>query len=409
MQTRRGFLRATGAAAAFSVLGAGAAAAAPPLVKAPPPGEDGDRLFQAGQFAAADAAYTRLLRRDPRDAHAWAQRGCIALLGNRFAAAGQYLNQAIVLRPADLLSKARLADCYVRQDDYAHAVPLLHAAGDPIGATLYSLVTGAPFQVRGAGSTRLPFLTLDPLPTVPVAVNGRAASFVLDTGATFGISPDVAAAAGIVPMRTVTVNHGNGPVRAYLSVVTELTLGDIRVRNFPVMWDDTPGQPDGVLGTTIFYHFRTTLDYAARTLRLSRDRLGAPSGGAPMWLAPDHFVVAQGSVGRSGPGLMLLDTAGAGLGIVLTPAQAAQAGVMPDYSRPGTYLGVPGYPCAATVTLGRATRQDVPGAVGPFLEPVQFGFRVLGTVSHEFVKPLSLTLDFATMMLSVRGGGPAPA
>jgi Aspartyl protease len=408
---RRGFLRACGAvlgAAAILPLLTEGAARAVETARADP-----DQLFQEGQFAAADLGYARLLEKDPGDAHAWAQRGYIALLSNRFRDTEQFLGTAIKLAPRDTVSMSRLADCYVRQDDFARAVPLLRAAGDRIGAAQYGAVTGMPYQMSGADSTRVPFRTLDPLPSADAAINGIVAPFTLDTGATFTFSAAMAKAAGVKPVATVMVLSGNGPVPAYIGVVDSLRLGSVEVRNFPVLWDDVSfiaapgdGQPAGVIGTTIFYHFQTTMDYAGRALILRRPGAARQAGTttAPIWLAPDHFIFSRGKVGTAGPGLVLVDTGGVGLGIVLTEAQAAAAGVVPDYRKPETDFGVTVYPCTADVALGRVARRNMPGVTGPLLAPAEFGFSYLGTVSHEFFKPLSVTFDFTAMAAFIAAG-----
>jgi hypothetical protein len=408
---RREFLRACGL-----VLGT---AAVLPLASeseahaATAPGSDPDQLFQEGQFAAADRGYARLLDKDPGDAHAWAQRGYIALLSNRFGDTERFLGTAIRLAPGDTVSMSRLADCYVRRGDFVQAVPLLRAAGDRIGATQYGAVTGTPYQVSGASSTRLPFRALDPLPSVDAAVNGTPASFTLDTGATFGFSAAMAKAAGVKPVATVMLNHGNGPVPGYIGVVDSLRLGSIEVRNIPVLWDDVSfaaapgdGQPVGVIGTTIFYHFQTTMDYAGRALILRRPGADRPAGAAtaPLWLAPDHFIFSRGSIGKAGPGPVLVDTGGVGLGVVLTGPQAAGAGVNVDYGKPATDFGVTVYPCTASVALGRVACGDTPGAVGPIQPPAEFGFSYLGTLSHELFKPLSVTFDFSAMATFIAAG-----
>jgi hypothetical protein len=395
---RRQFLQAAGVTLGVAGLGS-----------SPP---DPDQLFQAGRFAAADRGYAALIKQNPGDAYAWAQRGYIALLANRFGDTERFLDKAIELAPADQVSMRRLGDCFVRQDDYARAAELFLAAGDRIDAAFYSSVTGTPYETRGESSALLPFQAIDPLPMVEASVNGTRATFVLDTGATFGFSAAMAAQAGVAVVSTVMVNHGHGPVTSYIGVVDSLRLGGIEIRNVPVMWDDTsfadaPGNAVGVIGTTIFYHFLTTMDYAggALVLRPATDRQPAAST-APLWLAPDHFMFSRGSIGDSGQGLVLLDTGGIGLGVVLTTAQAAAAHVVPDYSDPGAYLGVTGYPCVADpIKLGlpgpgRVVRRDVPGAVGPFA-PVNFGFTNLGILSHEFFKPLSVTFDFTGMTLQV--------
>lgn len=401
---RREFLRACGVvlgtAAVLPVVHDGGAVAAVGM------GSDPDQLFQDGRFAAADRGYARQLMKDPGNAHAWAQRGYIALLSNRLDDTARFLSTAIKLAPGDTVSMSRLADCYVRQDNFTRAVPLLSMAGDRIGATLYGAVSGTPYQMSGPSSARLPFVTLDPLPSVDAAVNGTAAPFTLDTGATFTFSAAMAKAAGVEPVASVLVNHGNGQVPSYIGMVDSLRLGSIEVRNIPVLWDDVSfaaapgdGRPVGVIGTTILYHFQTTMDYAGRELILRRN--GAPrptaTATAPLWLAPDHFIFSRGSVGKAGPGLLLVDTGGVGLGIVLTQAQAEAADVIPDYAKPETDFGVTVYPCTTDVTIGHVQRRDMPGVVGPILPPANFGFDYLGTASHEFFKPLSITFDFAAM------------
>jgi hypothetical protein len=384
----------TGASTARAGVGTGTGADAA--------GADPDRLFQAGQFAAADAGYALLLREDPRDAHGWARRGYIALLCNRLASAERFLGRALALAPHDTASMQLLADCYLRQDDATRAVPLLRASGDRIDATLYSAVA-SPYRVSGAGSARLPWQTLDPLPSVATSLNGVQVACTLDTGATFTISPDTAKAAGVTPAATVMVDHGQGPVPSYIGVVDSLRLGAIEIRGVPVMWDDSPGQVPGVIGSTIFSRFTTTMDYAGRALVLDRGVAPRPAGAiaAPLWFAPDHFLFSRATIGHAGPGLVLLDTGGVGLGAVLTGAQAAAAGIVPDYASPVMDLGVEGYPCTATVALGRLPGRAVPGFVGPIRPPADFGFGYLGTLSHELFKPLSVTFDFAAMTLYI--------
>jgi hypothetical protein len=393
---RRDFL------AAGAVLGAAAFVPGPARPAIGTGGADPDQLFQDGRFAAADQGFAQLLRADPRDEHAWALRGYIALLDNRLADAERFLTRALALAPGDTASMRWLADCYLRQDDVARAVPLLRSGGDRIDATLYSVLSGQPYRIGGAGSARLPWRTVDPLPSVAVSVNGTETTCTLDTGATFTISPATARAAGVRPAFTVMVDNGQGPVPSYIGVVDSLRLGGIEVRDVPVMWDDTPGQVPGVIGTTIFSRFAaTTMDYAGRALVLDRGAAARPAGAvtAPLWLAPDHFLFSWGTVGHAGPGLVLLDTGGVGLGLVLTGPQAAAAGVTPDRAEPVTDLGVAGYPCTARAALGPLPPRAVPGFVGPVEPPADFGFSYLATLSHELFLPLSVTFDFTRMAL----------
>lgn len=414
---RRGFLRAalvtTGLTTAITTTGL-SLLGEPSLAKADTAQSDPDQLFAVGLFAAADRGYAKVLAADPSDAHAWAQRGYIALLCNRLTVAERFLGTALRLAPNDQASALRLADCHVRRGDFRGAVPLFTQAADRIDATYYAAVTGTPYEITGAPATTLPFQTLDPLPTVDGAVNGQPTRFVLDTGATFGLSAAAAAKAGLEPVATVTTQSPSGPVESHIAVVGELALGGVAISNFPVMWNassllDAPADADGVVGTTILSRFLTTMDYAGRALVLRRGP-AAPSirtshGTAPLWLAPDHFIFSRGRIGGSAEGLVLLDTGGVGLGVVLTNAQAVADDVTPDKSDPGTYLGVTGYPCTPSqVSLGQVVRQDITGAVGPFQPPADFGFSDIGTLSHEFFRTLSMTLDFTHMVATLTVG-----
>ncbi len=117
---RRTFMRRTG-------LVAGAAAVLPMTSTwdSAAASVDPDELFKAGRFAEADRGYAEVLRTDPTNAIANAQRGYVALLSNRFSEAESYLIRAVELAPDGQFAKQLLADCYVRQDQFARAVPLL--------------------------------------------------------------------------------------------------------------------------------------------------------------------------------------------------------------------------------------------------------------------------------------------
>lgn len=56
--------------------------------------------------------------------------------------------------PGDVISKRELADCFVRQDQVARAVPLLRSTGDQFDAafaTQYGSMTGPSYQRSGHG------------------------------------------------------------------------------------------------------------------------------------------------------------------------------------------------------------------------------------------------------------------
>lgn len=423
--SRRAFLRRTGltlsAGAVLSVLdtgphAAGAAAAGP------------DELFKAGKLTAAERGYRRLLRADPGNTHALAQVGYLALLSNRFGEAEKHLSKALDLQPGDVASAQRLAECFVRQDRLTRAVPLLKGIDRPrekAFAELYPHISGTPWQIRGAQSTRVPFVTLDPVPAVEASLNGgEPERFWLDTYATLDLSKQVAEQAGL---RAVTTMSGgvanNQPITIWLGVLDSFKIGNIEIRNLPVQWSDAqrPSMPDGTpaagaFGTTIFYHFLTTMDYAGRALILRRETKAAQrpnaAGRLPLWLAGDHFPCTVGSLGDHGPRMVTVDTGGIASGLDTTVEIAEKAGgIQVDHDHP---IELPGgnklYPIAAErISLGRTVGRNLrghaaekvfPGFPGPG-QSAQFGFDLIANFTHEFFKPYAITFDYTAMHLTI--------
>lgn len=410
--SRRTMLMGAGLAAATPLVNPGAAAAT----------TDPDQLFSDGWFAAADRGYARLLRKDPANARAAAQRGYIALLGNRFADAEKYLARAISL--GDLASRQRLAECYVRQDQHARAIPLLRATGNPRDeayAELYSRLEGPAWQVHGARSTRLPFLMTDPVPAVTASLNGGPPKgFLLDTYSTLDLNQADAEEAGLRSIATVTGVAMGGPVTIHLGILDSIRMGDIELRNIPMQWIDMRrpalpdgSQPAGVLGTTTFYHLLTTMDYAGQALALRRRTAGFHTAGdrLPLWLAGDHFPCSLGSMNGYGPRVVTLDTGGLAHGLDTTVELAERVGMTVDYDNPRQIQGTTVYPVTADrISLGRAVGRDVRGLAserggmgmpGPG-QAGMFGFTPIANFTHEFFKPFAITFDYTDMHVYIR-------
>lgn len=418
---RRSFLRrASLAVGAGAVLVEGAGHA----VAAAASGTDPDQLFKAGKFGPADRGYAAILAKDPGNAHALGQRGRIALLSNEFLAAERFLTRAIELAPDDGFAKRQLADCFVRQDDVAGAVPLLRGTGDQADAAFaeqYASVTGRPYQMSGAHKTRMPFVSVDPLPSVRASVNaGQAKTFLIDTGATLAFTTKTAQEAGLRAMATSTTHPAGQTLTTYHGVMESFRLGDIVVRNVPVVWYDLRqpnlpdgSQPAGVIGTTLLYHFIATMDYADQALILRRKTPGqvrdlraeASRAGVdrlPLWLAGDHVPCTLGSVNDDGPRVASLDTGGMELGIMMNEKNAKRAHVAIDYDHPQDMGPMKVYPIApAKISLGRAVGRNVPGLAGDWPWFSLFGFETIGNFSHEFFKPHAITFDYASMDFSI--------
>lgn len=401
---RRTFLRQAGLAAAIPF-------AAPTAL-----GEDPDQLFRDGWFAAADHGYARILRGDPRNVHSLAQCGYIALLGNRFKDAETHLSRAVQL--GDHPSRQWLAECLVRQDQHARAIPLLRGGG-PRGdayAELYAHLEGPAWQVSG-GSSAVPFLAVDPVPSVMASVNGGPAKgFLLDTYSTLDLSPAAADEAGLTSVATITGVANNAPVVIHLGILESIRIGAFEVRNMPIQWTEglrpplpDGTQPAGVLGTTLFYHLLATMDYARQKLLLRRkSKCGQPGERLPLWLAGDHYPCTLGSLGDYGPRVVTLDTGGVGHGLDTTVEMADRAGIPVDYAhpvRPGLYPVTPD-----RISLGRAVGYGVNGLAseGPAIgapgpsQAQMFGFTPIANFTHEFFKPYAITFDYTEMNVVIR-------
>ncbi|WP_206681739.1 aspartyl protease family protein [Actinomadura sp. J1-007] len=375
---RRAFLAATGlaavAGAAFSPTSASAdASGADASVEEP------DRLFKEGRFTAAERGYRRVLRQNPREARAAAQVGYIALLSNRFRTAESFLARAVRLNPRDVASKQRLAECFVRQDQLARAVPLLRQTGgqrDAAYATVFDHLPGTPWQIHGPAGTRVPFHTLDPVPSVEASVNGGAPKkYLLDTYATLDLSAQAAEEAGLRALASMSGGVvDTHPVTLYFGVLDSFRIGDFEIRDIPVQWNDTQrppmpdgSQPAGAFGTTIFYHFLTTMDYAGRALILRRKsrtpQKGFPSRNRlPLWLAGDHFPCTVGSLRDYGPRMVTVDTGGIASALDTTVEIAERVGLAVDYEHPSDRFGHRTYPVTADrISLGGAVGRNVRG------------------------------------------------
>ncbi|TDD35048.1 hypothetical protein E1287_14825 [Actinomadura sp. KC06] len=418
-----------------AALAAGAGVAVPltgGVASARPVDGDPDRLFQDGRFAEAEAGYRHRLRGNPDDAHAAARIGYLALLANRFGDAERYLARAVRLDPADEFSLYQLADSFVRRDRLGEAAFWLRKTQNQTNhamATLYERVQGRPWRVHGPHSTAVPLLGLDPLPHMRVSINGRPPKiFLLDTGATSaGFSVQVADEAGLEEISSSQGSADGQKFTMYHGIADSVRIGDIEVRNAPVHWNKAvrPAlpdgtRPDGVIGTTHFYHFLTTVDYGHRrfvlrrktraNLRAVRDQTKRAGGDVlPLWLAKDHFPLTLGSINGYGSRVATFDTGGPGRGLGMSVETAKRAGIP---------LGEPvelgngrwGYVVAPeTSGIGRAVRRRVKAWVeeNPRVDDGML-FDTIANFTHEFFTPYAITLDFTGMNLFITGDSMRP-
>lgn len=390
-----------------------------------------DSLFRAGRFGTAEDLYRRARAPDVR---ALTALGRVALFGNRLDVAAQRLRQALGEDPAATEVAALLAEVHYRRDEFARAAPLFRRAGrEAMARKLESFGTRRPYELAApAGVTHVQFVATDPLPVVRVSVNhSRPVFFLIDTGAgELIIDTEFAAAIGVRRFGAEESRYAGDQTASYVhGAIDSLTLGDLVIHNLPVQLLPTRrfaaaagGRPvDGIIGTVLLYHFRTTLDYAAAALVL-RPRAtdestsgvspAAPQRAAiPFWMAGDHFMVAWGAVNASQPLLWLVDTGLAGNAFTCPSSTVREAGIELAAAGAGEGIGGGGRVRVVpfridSLRLGPVTRVGLTGLYGPFPESLEYrhGFRIGGLISHAFFRPYAVTFDFAAMQIVLERG-----
>jgi predicted aspartyl protease len=410
--------------------------------------DTGARLFEAGKFTEARDIYARIVAQDPKDHSALLQLGRIALLANRLDDAQRWLQAAIALQPGEDDAKVMLAETFYRRDDFQKAAAALR--GVEVGsnkliieqyptlnvAKLESFKGQTPYEVHGDGqTTRLKFLNTASLPVVSVRVNGGdEVSFFIDTGGSeLGLDTDFAKELGLPHFGDVQGTFAGGEqAKVGQSRIDELKLGDWTVRNLPVM--TLPFRQlsaglgvkriDGVIGTTLFYHFLATLDFPRGELVLRRKNAeslktfaGESSGDSvavPFWMASDHFMVGWGRVETLPPSLLFVDTGLAGAGVKLAEPVIKAAGIKLEEDKASEGAGAGGTLKIVPYTVrqlsfGDLREDDVAGLYdGPFPWENTFGFHLAGMVGHDFFKPFAVTFDFETMRIFVASQPASP-
>ena len=404
------------------------------------------QLFKAGKFTEAGDIYARIVAQDPKDYSAVLQLGRVALLANQLDDAERWFEAAIALQLCDDDAKVMLAEALYRRDDFQKAAAAL--GGVEVGtnrliieqyptlnvAKLESFKGQTPYEVHGDGqTTRLKFLNTPSLPVVSVR-GGDEVTFFIDTGGSeLGLDTDFAKELGLPQFGDVQGRFAGGEqAKVGQSRIELLKLGDWTVRNLPVM--TLPFRQlsaglgvkriDGVIGTTLFYHFLATLDSPrgelvlrrknAESLKTFTAELSEDSVAVPFWIASDHFMVGWGRVETMPPALLFVDTGLAGAGVKLAEPVIKEAGIRLEEDKASEGAGAGGMLKIVPYTVRRLSFGDVQednvaGLYdGPFPWENMFGFHLAGMVGHDFFKPYAVTFDFETMRIFLTSQSTSP-
>jgi len=400
--------------------------------------DSANRLFEAGKFAEAGKLYSQIVAQNPKDYSATLQLGRIGLLSNRLDDAQKWLQKAITLQPTDADPKVMLAEAFYRRDDFQKAAAALNGVDVSSNkllreqypalnvAKLESFKGQTPYELQGNGtSTRVKFVKTDPLPIVNVRINGgKEVTFFIDTGGSeVALDTDFAKELGVPQFGAVQGTFSGGQhAEVQLGRIESITLGDWTVKNVPTamlpLRQLSEGfgvkQIDGIIGTTLFYHFLTTMDYPHGELVLRRKDVQSleefeKSPGkrvkVPIWMASDHFMVGWGRVETLPPTLLFVDTGLTGAGVKLAESVIKEAGIKLDESKVSEGAGGGGTLKVIPYTVrhlsfGDIKEENVPGLYdGPFPWENMFGFHLAGMVGHDFFKPYAVTFDFQNMQI----------
>ncbi len=256
--------------------------------------DSADRLFQSGKFTEAGKLYSRIVAQNPNDHSATLQLGRIALLSNRLDEAQKWLEKAKTLQSDDTDANVMLAEVFYRRDDFQKAAASLKGvdvSSNKLIASQYPTLNVAklesfkgqtPYEVHGNGtSTLVKFVKTDPLPVLNVRINGGdEVNFFIDTGGSeVALDTDFARELDVPQFGAVQGTFSGGQhAEVQLGRIESLAIGDWTVKNLPVAMlplrqlSEGLGvkRIDGIIGTTLFYHFLATMDYSHGELVLRR-------------------------------------------------------------------------------------------------------------------------------------------
>ena len=217
----------------------------------------GDDLFAQGRFEEATTIYENTAKASPDSGALLARLARARLYQGRAGEALDLARKALELAPGNPIATATQGVAQMRLRTF--------------GADLY--------QIENPASTgSAPFVITDPLPVVRVTIGGREATFLIDTG-----GPDIMVRRPLAEELGLPITEGGVGVfaggrqaRVDRTVVPEIEIGGVRIRNVPAGINPSadalnfPGiKLDGVIGTGLLMHFLSTIDYCSGKLVLA--------------------------------------------------------------------------------------------------------------------------------------------
>ncbi|MFY9609899.1 MAG: aspartyl protease family protein [Blastocatellia bacterium] len=257
----------------------------------------GTSLLRSGFVGAAAGQLQQALNLDPKDALAYGGAAEVDYYEGRLKESRQKALYAHNLDPAEpdfILIYARASS---RVEDFKEAADAYELFLDVSPITdrerrdrirglisFYRKLVGVQVhQIVGPGTTDVPFLLgSDRRPYISLTVNGRKATFVIDTGSGFTVlSKQSAKRLGVSELARGGNSQGlggDGKFPIVYGLVKQLQLGEVKIRMVPCFVrafhnaDQRPieERADGFIGLSVLSHFLTQLDYKEHRIRLER-------------------------------------------------------------------------------------------------------------------------------------------
>lgn len=386
--------------------------------------------LRLGQFAAARAAFARVLERDPRDPTALAALGKLALFADRVSEAESLLTQAIAGPAPDPGALADLYAARLRQGRYAAAAELAPQVNDQARVPMLELLAATPpYRITaGPDEAKAPWSMGHTLPLLRVKLGGQSVLMALDTGTNdLLVDPTYARQAGAKMLASESFVFWDGTwISVKHAMVPRLELGGLTIEDLPAgvtslrKWSlqvNPRAEPvAGVIGLGLLRRFTPTLDYDRQTLELRRPGRPYPTGPNPrrvpfeIWGEADLTV--YGSINGGRRMAMIVQTGLYGCGIGAPSDVLEEVGVRPGklsraikgagsvlQGAPWTSVSVP------KVVVGPLARAKVRGWSGALddAELWRHGVRRDAILSHDFFKDQRVTIDWEKRELVVDG------
>ena len=400
-------------------------------------------LFTLGSFDDAEEILNPLLNEDNPSPDAIYVSAQIQYLNGKYTTAEE-LYTKLVKDHYDEYGRdaeAGLQMIYYQTNQFSKANDLF-AGQDDLENPLLDLMKGfedaTPYEIdwNGREQTSIPFTAGEPLPVVPIEVNGVKMNAIIDTGAASLVIDETRAKEwGIesISKDEGKFAGGNTADIAY-GKAESMKLGDVNLQNIPVMlgpfegfsegFSDIAGGVHAIIGTNLLQQFIPIMDYpSGRLVLLPRDEAGYrqlsdmqekenTAGEIPFTLAYTHYMIAKGSINGYNDLNMFIDSglafeeAGIILGddamkILSIPVndlkQADDGGGMGgnDFQEKTFSL--------ASYGLGNLTLKDgvgyyfTGGAVNLFEDT---GYISDALISHNYLKQYKWTINFDSMTMS---------